>query len=804
MELDKFRDIDLVIDHVNNSFFQKQFVSQNDNDGRSLTVQITNNGIIGEVPGLKLNLYWHNKNSGLTDLSPFELISREHSIFKIYYPKNMLNPGTVVASIQILQNGQVSHSKQFDITVQQLMGKAQGIISKSEYGALVEVLADANKFRTDIDSLDRNKVDQTTLEESKKEITQNISKIDNHLSTMNNQKVDKGGASQVTWGMLAQDAREQISGNKVAVVGVNGVTTENYTDASVTALKLERPIQESLVEFSKQELTITLGYFSAYDKAYHIANDYYSLKTSVEPETFCSCDTLVKGAYSAIVHFFTDKNCGRYLSSLGIGNEGKVSDFRFYIPAKVNSLIISSYKEKPILRKGKLLNIPELANQLKCVKKLDTELMRGFYSSLDNRFYPSSDYNTIKYISPKEGERLLFSSNSDTKTVGSCICWRNENERISIISGEIKEYIQQEIVVPSGTTFITVTSRIGMDPLIEKKEDINIRELNDNVSYLKEKQEEMKLPQDTLNVKISRDNIEILSKYSTNKDLKRTLKKISANQTVQLGNFYLIKNSDETVGNDFGNDTDVLYSQYTDMVAPWGGLRAVNNVDGDQPGAGGYTGGWHAYDNANSGTPTARTAQLEFYGDDIKMAEEQQRYCKTFKAVVTNYIQALNTKKQDGSGREVLKETVTYLFTNSDIKISVQAEALEPITIEEYYFLQFQRTALFRESFLVVGDPVNSKRISEYDVNIYGSNTPELQVTQMIFNGTTDVVELSYDPTYGIGKLYYNVGNPSWHYRSYGKAYFDLISRKKAPLRLEKGEILHCRGGYKFYRKAES
>lgn len=119
-------------------------------------------------------------------------------------------------------------------------------------------------------------------------------------------------------------------------------------------------------------------------------------------------------------------------------------------------------------------------------------------------------------------------------------------------------------------------------------------------------------------------------------------------------------------------------------------------------------------------------------------------------------------------------------------------------------FLQFQRTVLFREPFLVVGDPINSKRISEYDINIYGSNTPESQVTQMIFNGNDDVAELNYDPTYGIGKLYYNIGSPSWHYRSYGKAYFDLISRKKVPLRLEKGEILHCRGGYKFYRKVEN
>ena len=163
MELDKFREVDLVIDHVNNHFFQNQFVSQNDNAGRSLTVQVTNNGVIGEVPGLTLNLRWHNRNSGLTDLSPFNLIDKEHSVFQIYYPKNMLNPGTVVASIQIIQNGQVSHSRQFEITVQQLQGEAKGIITKAEYGALIDALADANKFRTDIDRLNLEKASVTQM-----------------------------------------------------------------------------------------------------------------------------------------------------------------------------------------------------------------------------------------------------------------------------------------------------------------------------------------------------------------------------------------------------------------------------------------------------------------------------------------------------------------------------------------------------------------------------------------------------------------------------------------------------------------
>ncbi|MDT2771822.1 SGNH/GDSL hydrolase family protein [Enterococcus pseudoavium] len=172
-----------------------------------MTVQITNDGVVGKVPGLTLNLRWTNQSSGLTDLSAFECIDENNSVFKIEYPKNMLNPGKVVASIQIIQNGQVAHSKQFEITVQQLVGEAKGIISKAEYSALVSVLADANKFRTDI----------------------------NYLGA---EKVDKGGASQISWGMIAQDAREQISGGKTAVVGKDSVTTPTIVNEAVTGEKI--------------------------------------------------------------------------------------------------------------------------------------------------------------------------------------------------------------------------------------------------------------------------------------------------------------------------------------------------------------------------------------------------------------------------------------------------------------------------------------------------------------------------------------------------------------------------------------
>ena len=52
-------------------------------------------------------------------------------------------------------------------------------------------------------------------------------------------KVDKNGSGQIKRANLAQDAREQISGGKVAVVGNNAVSTSNIVDGSVTDTKLD-------------------------------------------------------------------------------------------------------------------------------------------------------------------------------------------------------------------------------------------------------------------------------------------------------------------------------------------------------------------------------------------------------------------------------------------------------------------------------------------------------------------------------------------------------------------------------------
>lgn len=235
LELDQFRNVDLVIDRANDSFVQKQFVSQGDYKGRMLTVQVTNNGNIGEVTGLTLNLHWHNEASGITDLSAFTVINKSTSVFGIEYPQHMMTPGKVYASIQVIQNGKVTNLKEFELTVQKLAGQPVGIVGKAEFSALVAVLADSNKFRTDIDSLDTTKADKTAL-----------SQTNTLLSNGLNSKVDKGGNEQISMRMLTTEVKTAMTGGSVAVVGVDAVGTENVKDSAITQSKIDEIGEDSL------------------------------------------------------------------------------------------------------------------------------------------------------------------------------------------------------------------------------------------------------------------------------------------------------------------------------------------------------------------------------------------------------------------------------------------------------------------------------------------------------------------------------------------------------------------------------
>lgn len=173
--------------------------------------------------------------------------------------------------------------------------------TKAEFSALVAVLADANKFRTDIDTLETKKADKTAVNqlETNKADKTSLAQTTQRVDGLANGKVDKGGASQVTMGMLTQEVKTAMTGGSVAVVGKDAVSTTNIVDRSITDIKIKANLTGGLYfqvqtnakinfNFDKNQVEIPDGYM------YRLGYKYYQpTGAKVVPMTTNGAQSLV-------------------------------------------------------------------------------------------------------------------------------------------------------------------------------------------------------------------------------------------------------------------------------------------------------------------------------------------------------------------------------------------------------------------------------------------------------------------------------------------------------------------------------
>lgn len=89
---------------------------------------------------------------------------------------------------------------------------------------------------------DESKTETQNIENGSVVTSERLNTLENgvvsNYSELDSKKVDRNGAGQVRWANLAQDARNNISGGKVAIVGPGSVLTESVVDGVITRLKL--------------------------------------------------------------------------------------------------------------------------------------------------------------------------------------------------------------------------------------------------------------------------------------------------------------------------------------------------------------------------------------------------------------------------------------------------------------------------------------------------------------------------------------------------------------------------------------
>ncbi|NLZ94264.1 MAG: hypothetical protein GX921_00365 [Bacteroidales bacterium] len=102
-----------------------------------------------------------------------------------------------------------------------------GLQATDTQGAIDEVASHLALTTTKVNNLENSKA--------------NVNDVNSQLSD----KVDKGGNEQVTWGMLDQSTKENITGGNTPVVGVDSVNTTNIVNGAVSSKKLETNLKKS-------------------------------------------------------------------------------------------------------------------------------------------------------------------------------------------------------------------------------------------------------------------------------------------------------------------------------------------------------------------------------------------------------------------------------------------------------------------------------------------------------------------------------------------------------------------------------
>jgi hypothetical protein len=242
----------------------------------------------------------------------------------------------------------------------------------------------------------------------------------------------------------------------------------------------------------------------------------------------------------------------------------------------------------------------------------------------------------------------------------------------------------------------------------------------------------------------------------------------------------------------FPSEKTPLFVNGSDFFAPYI-VKAVNNIDGDMADSLNFTGASHAYsgNTESSSSATGRSEVTAILIDGAKK-ESYDGYCNSIDVYWINYVQATNTKKADGSGREVLKEEYHLHFDGNVFEIENDITALEEIEISRYYGLQIaQGVAGYNYDILYAGGNKNKT----YEMGNSKSDDTTCNEIHIKRNDVPAECRFGVHPN-GLGTFCYN----NWYSAfdtDYGKSYFFMICPDKACL-LEEKEQVSLKGYYKF------
>lgn len=294
------------------------------------------------------------------------------------------------------------------------------------------------------------------------------------------------------------------------------------------------------------------------------------------------------------------------------------------------------------------------------------------------------------------------------------------------------------------------------------------------------------------------NQITIAHKYNDQYDLWFVFNRFGANKLISFKEWRLSENAGNDVNPDMERPSTLLLGDISDWIGPYI-VKANANGNGNYSS---FTGGNHAYDGGATGSPTARTESMRVWADGVEVEDGKVISSNQVKIQVVNLIQGYNTKLEDGSGRAVIKETVTYEITGGQVQVHNEIEALEDVTFETYYGLQTVNNAWNDTVRYYAGD----REVAASPANMYsdsGTKALNPDVDSYLLSsgdqgGFRHHLRVRLDRQYGLGQLH-NLAEdmPVIFTQDYGKTYFLQI--KGTTPGLNKGEKFFWQGSYHFY-----
>lgn len=234
---------------------------------------------------------------------------------------------------------------------------------------------------------------------------------------------------------------------------------------------------------------------------------------------------------------------------------------------------------------------------------------------------------------------------------------------------------------------------------------------------------------------------------------------------------------------------DSLYSGTTDWCAPYQ-VAAKHDIDGDNPDSITFTGGNHNYNNTGSldYSATGRCVDIKYYADGKILSNGATGTANEIVIMFTNRIQGWNTRKVDGSGREILEEQRIMTWDGQTMRSKCIIKALEDITIRKWY--GYQASAPSWNNVIFIG---GTNRIShpynDSPAPVSGNAAPD----EMFCYSNTNILEVGINRAYDLGKSDYYSGNEGMS-ASGQKYYCYLIDNHD----FDEDEVIAAEGYWRF------